>query len=355
MQNSSSFFQGQPRFRNGFNAVYYSPFGVELKGRNLKKNNAKNYRFGFQGMEADDQIKGDGNSYDFGARMYDSRLGRWLSVDQLFYSYPDFSPYVYSANNSIAFVDLDGNGVEPATTTSTTGTWDESSIKTIHDLGSASPQLLGVTFEKKKNSNEYDVKLHFNINYHKLFNGATKNSLLLSHPDLFKEVQAHESSHIDQFFEAAVAKPISVTIFGKTFSGKADEVVQKAMVQLNADVTIYQSAEYKKIDANIQKRIDNKEFTSQSQVDKAIKTEKKNADKRINSFAQKKVAEIQSAVTAGLQKNITDKYDKSKQSDDQIQVIEDDANKRASKKLGGSIPYLSGKKPVKINGKVLNN
>src|SRR5690554_1271658 len=39
------------------------------------------YRYGFNSMERDDEIKGKGNSYDFGARMYDPRVGRWLSVD----------------------------------------------------------------------------------------------------------------------------------------------------------------------------------------------------------------------------------------------------------------------------------
>lgn len=39
------------------------------------------YRYGFQGQEKDDEIKGEGNSYDFGARMYDPRVGRCLSYD----------------------------------------------------------------------------------------------------------------------------------------------------------------------------------------------------------------------------------------------------------------------------------
>ncbi len=29
------------------------------------------YRYGFNGMEKDDELKGNGNSYDFGARIYD--------------------------------------------------------------------------------------------------------------------------------------------------------------------------------------------------------------------------------------------------------------------------------------------
>jgi RHS repeat-associated protein len=40
-----------------------------------------NYTYGFQGQEKDDEVSGEGNSYDFGARFYNSRVGRWLSVD----------------------------------------------------------------------------------------------------------------------------------------------------------------------------------------------------------------------------------------------------------------------------------
>jgi RHS repeat-associated protein len=89
----------------------YSPFGVELKGRNLKKNNAKNYRFGFQGQEGDDQIKGDGNSVNFGARMYDSRLGKFLSLDAFFKKSSNCSPYTFSGNNPIACIDVNGDSV----------------------------------------------------------------------------------------------------------------------------------------------------------------------------------------------------------------------------------------------------
>jgi RHS repeat-associated protein len=113
VQNSSSFFQGQARFSNGFFGIYHSPFGVELKGRNLKKNNAKNYRFGFNGMEADDQVKGDGNSYDFGARMHDPRLARFFAVDPIGYDSPNYSPYSYAENNPIFYVDNLGLKAKP--------------------------------------------------------------------------------------------------------------------------------------------------------------------------------------------------------------------------------------------------
>jgi len=60
-------------------------------------------------MEKDDNIKGAGNSYDFGARMYDSRLGRWLSCDAHAGSYQSISPYVFSLNSPLIFKDVDGN------------------------------------------------------------------------------------------------------------------------------------------------------------------------------------------------------------------------------------------------------
>ncbi|MBK8721994.1 MAG: hypothetical protein IPL95_06855 [Saprospiraceae bacterium] len=41
-------------------------------------------------------------------RIYDPRVGRFLSVDPLQKKYPDFSPYHFSGNNPILFVDFDG-------------------------------------------------------------------------------------------------------------------------------------------------------------------------------------------------------------------------------------------------------
>jgi RHS repeat-associated protein len=86
-------------------ATDYYPFGMTMPGRSFSSNA---YRYGFNGMEKDDEVKGSGNSYDFGARIYDSRLGRWLSMDPLQAKYPSLSPYNFVANNPIKFVDYDG-------------------------------------------------------------------------------------------------------------------------------------------------------------------------------------------------------------------------------------------------------
>ena len=75
---------------------------------------SNSYRYGFQGQEKDDEIKGEGNSYDFGARMLDPRVGRWFSVDPLAEKMPFASPYNYCLNNPINMVDLDGRIPTPA-------------------------------------------------------------------------------------------------------------------------------------------------------------------------------------------------------------------------------------------------
>ncbi|MEN9303958.1 MAG: hypothetical protein RL264_2387 [Bacteroidota bacterium] len=67
------------------------------------------YRYGFNSMEKDDEVKGGGNSYDFGARMYDSRVGRWFTRDLLANKYPSISPYVLVNNSPIIALDKDGN------------------------------------------------------------------------------------------------------------------------------------------------------------------------------------------------------------------------------------------------------
>ena len=88
------------------NTADYSPFGVQLDGRTIQ---GDFYRRGFNGMEKDDEVKGGGNSYDFGARMYDSRVGRWLSLDAKKSSKPSCTPYNFVMNNPTIKIDPDGN------------------------------------------------------------------------------------------------------------------------------------------------------------------------------------------------------------------------------------------------------
>ena len=82
-----------------------------LWGFGSKERIGGGYEYSFNGKETDNEIKGVGNSLDFGARIYDSRTGRWLSLDPLAAKYPNISPNVFVANMPIRAVDPDGKVV----------------------------------------------------------------------------------------------------------------------------------------------------------------------------------------------------------------------------------------------------
>jgi RHS repeat-associated protein len=86
----------------------FSPFGVTLTNRNYT---SSNYRYGFNGMEKDDEVKGIINSYDYGARIYDNRLGRFLSTDNFQSKFPNISSYCFAQNTPIVGRDVNGDSL----------------------------------------------------------------------------------------------------------------------------------------------------------------------------------------------------------------------------------------------------
>ena len=99
----------------------YYPFGMEMPGRvfnlsTVQGNNIylpgnRNYPFSFNGKLKENELYGEGNGYDFGARMYDPRLGRWFSVDPQQTKYPSFAPYCFAGNTPIIAKDYNGKWI----------------------------------------------------------------------------------------------------------------------------------------------------------------------------------------------------------------------------------------------------
>jgi hypothetical protein len=56
----------------------------------------------------DDELKGEGNSANYKYRMHDPRIGRFFAIDPLRDKYPHNSPYAFSENKVIAWVELEG-------------------------------------------------------------------------------------------------------------------------------------------------------------------------------------------------------------------------------------------------------
>lgn len=82
-------------------ATDYAPFGGALPGRSYQPDK---YRYGFNGKENDNEV----NQQDYGMRIYDPRLGRFLSVDPIAKDYPELTPYQFASNTPIQAIDLDG-------------------------------------------------------------------------------------------------------------------------------------------------------------------------------------------------------------------------------------------------------
>ena len=82
----------------------YLPFGMEMPGGSWSASNSK-YRYGFNGKEKDTDFS---NNYDYGFRIYNANIAKFLSVDPLTDKYPFYTPYQFAGNKPIQFIDLDG-------------------------------------------------------------------------------------------------------------------------------------------------------------------------------------------------------------------------------------------------------
>jgi RHS repeat-associated protein len=124
------------------------------------------YRFGFNGKEKNSELNSD--NYDFGARIYDGRLGRWFSVDPLQSKYPSWSTFNFTMDNPILYIDPDGKVVtvkDVASFKAILGTLTADEINRINvnkdgiisiigkDAGSVNLQNLKILVDSKTNHN----------------------------------------------------------------------------------------------------------------------------------------------------------------------------------------------------------
>jgi RHS repeat-associated protein len=90
--------------RNNSTSYLSPPFGSCISSRGFS---SAAYRYGFNGKEK--ETDGTADNYDFGARIYDGRLGKFLSVDYFKQKTPFSSTYQFASNAPISKLDINGD------------------------------------------------------------------------------------------------------------------------------------------------------------------------------------------------------------------------------------------------------
>ncbi len=87
-------------------ATDYYPFGLEHQQAQPTETQGQgeNQNFGFNGKEFHTHV----NWIDYGARFYNPALGRWHNVDAMAETYHTLSPYHFSGNNPVFFIEYNG-------------------------------------------------------------------------------------------------------------------------------------------------------------------------------------------------------------------------------------------------------
>ncbi len=131
------------------------------------KKRLSTYTYGFNGKEKDQNGEFGLTTYDYGFRIYNPGIAKFLSVDPLAPGYPYYTPYQFGGNRPIDGIDLDG--LESLSSKEKNG-------EGIYHLGTVVSQL-GEHFQFRGNGK-----------WIRIFSGSARNGVQYSVKNLWKDL-----------------------------------------------------------------------------------------------------------------------------------------------------------------------